>query len=578
MADLAEPMPAVSTADVSDLAAFGYKQELHRSLGSFSSFAASFSYLSILTGVFELFAFGFGFGGPAFFWTWPMVFVGQLAVAFCFAEMSGQYPLAGSVYQWSKQIARSLTSWLAGWIMVIGAIVTIAAVAVAYQVILPQISTAFEIVGGPGDAGLYSTPGGAKNAVILGVGLVVFTTIVNCVGVRLMSIINNTGVITELIGSTLLILLLAFHIKRGPQVVFQTAGTGAGHTAGYLGAFLGAALMSAYVFYGFDTAGSLAEETNNPRKYAPRAIIRAVVAVFVIGALLMLVGMMAVGNIKASQLSTQGLPYLVKSTLGNGLGDVFLACSAIAITVCCLAVQAACIRMLFSMARDQRLPFGRAIARVSGRSKTPMVPALLTGILAIALLLANIGNQRVFTIITSVAIILFYIPYLMVTGPMLVRRLRGHWPRPEHGEYFSMGRWGLPVNAFAVLYGLLMTLNLAWPRGGVYGTDHWYFQWGAFVFTGIIVAAGLAYYAIRHRGRVPAESPAADPALSPGQPTALRNQPYAISLTQSALRSGPGAGEISSSGGSRLVARRASRCGRSGLRCARSITRARLPA
>jgi urea carboxylase system permease len=499
MSDIAETPPAAAFTDVHDLARFGYKQELERSLGSFSSFAAGFSYLSILTGMFELFAFGFGFGGPAFFWTWPLVFVGQLAVALCFAEMSGQFPLAGSVYQWSKQIARSLTSWMAGWIMIIGAIVTIAAVAVAYQVILPQISTAFEIAGTPADAGLYSTPGGAKNAVILGVGLVVFCTIVNCIGVRLMSIINNIGVITELCASSLLIVLLAVHIKRGPGVVFQTAGTGAGHSWGYFGAFLGASLMSAYVFYGFDTAGSLAEETNNPRKYAPRAIIRAVVAVFVLGALLMLVGMMAVGNINASQLSTVGLPYLVKSTLGSGLGDVFLACSGIAITVCCLAVQTACIRMLFSMARDERLPFGRVIARVSGKSKTPVIPALLTGVLAIGLLLANIGNQRVFTIITSVAIIMFYVPYLMVTGPMLIRRLRRHWPRPEHGEYFSMGRWGLAVNAFAVLYGILMTLNLAWPRGSVYGTDHWYFQWGAFVFTGAIVIIGGLYYGLVQR-------------------------------------------------------------------------------
>jgi hypothetical protein len=36
-----------------------------------------FSYISIMTGVFELFFFGFGTGGPAFIWTWPAVFVGQ---------------------------------------------------------------------------------------------------------------------------------------------------------------------------------------------------------------------------------------------------------------------------------------------------------------------------------------------------------------------------------------------------------------------------------------------------------------------------------------------------------------------
>jgi hypothetical protein len=42
---------------------------------------------------------GFASGGPAFIWTWPLVFLGQLAVALCFAEMAGQFPLAGSVYQ-----------------------------------------------------------------------------------------------------------------------------------------------------------------------------------------------------------------------------------------------------------------------------------------------------------------------------------------------------------------------------------------------------------------------------------------------------------------------------------------------
>ncbi|MBY8885562.1 amino acid permease [Streptomyces sp. PTM05] len=496
--------------DSDDLARFGYRQELERSLGSFSSFAAGFSYISIMTGVFQLFGFGFGSGGPAFIWSWPLVFIGQGAVALCFAEVAGQFPLAGGVYQWSKHIARPATSWMAGWVMTIGAVVTAAAVAVAYQIILPQVSLAFQIVGGSADAGLTSTPNGAKNAILLALGLVVFTTLVNIIGVRLMAKINNVGVAVELIGVTLLIVMLAIHIHRGPQVVMHTAGTGSGQSMGYLGAFLVASIMSAYVFYGFDTAGSLAEETREPRRHAPRAILRALTAAFLAGGLLMLVGMMAVGDINAKQLGTLGMPYLIKSTLGNGLGNVFLVCSAIAITVCCLAVQTAAIRLLFAMARDGRLPFGASIARVSPKSKTPVVPAVLTGVLTIALLLVNIGNQRVFYILTSVAIILFYIPYLMVTVPMLLRRLRGQWPRPDHGPYFNLGRWGLPVNAFAVLYGAAMTVNLAWPRAAVYGNDHWYFQWGAVVFVAVIVAVGAGLY-LTHRHKEPAAAPPAEP-------------------------------------------------------------------
>ena len=50
--------------DDHDLASFGYKQELVRTLGSFSTFAIGFAFISILTGMFELFAFAYGSGGP----------------------------------------------------------------------------------------------------------------------------------------------------------------------------------------------------------------------------------------------------------------------------------------------------------------------------------------------------------------------------------------------------------------------------------------------------------------------------------------------------------------------------------
>ena len=103
----------------------------------------------------------------------------------------------------------------------------------------------------------------------------VFTTIINMIGVKLMARINNFGVLAELCGVSVLIILLAFHIRRGPGVIFDTFGTGKGYPWGYFGAFLVAGLMSAYVMYGFDTAGSLAEETMDPRKHAPPAIIRA---------------------------------------------------------------------------------------------------------------------------------------------------------------------------------------------------------------------------------------------------------------------------------------------------------------
>src|SRR3984893_363775 len=137
---------APTTGDSSELAGFGYKQELALSLGSFSSFAAGFSYISILTGVFELFGFGFLNAGPAVWWSWLVVFAGHMAVALCFAELAGQFPLAGSVYQWSKRIGTDFVSWMTGWILIIGSIVTVAAGGVARQGVVPQGSTKVEFV------------------------------------------------------------------------------------------------------------------------------------------------------------------------------------------------------------------------------------------------------------------------------------------------------------------------------------------------------------------------------------------------------------------------------------------------
>jgi len=480
-------------ADDDDLADFGYNQQLDRTLGNFHTFAAGISYISILTGTFQLFYFGFAFGGPAYWWSWPMVFAGQIMVALCFAELAARYPVAGSIYNWAKRLSTPHVAWLAGWMMLTASIVTIAAVVLAYQITLPQISSFFQFYGD--GTGKYDY---AANAVILGSALIIFTTIINAIGVKLMARINSAGVAIELVAAVLLILALAINIERGPQVVLETQNRGADWELGYLGAFLAASLASTYVMYGFDTASSLGEESKNPRKNAPRAILRALVASFVIGGLILLVAMMAVTNIQAEEISTGGLQFIVLDVLGGTIGDIFLWCVVIAITVCALAVHTAAIRMMFAMARDNNLPAGETLAKIDPRTRTPIIPAVLIGFLAILILVVNIRQPQIFVVVTSIGIIMIYIAYLLVTGPMLIARLRGKWRSEDAPEgYFSLGKWGLPVNVIAVVWGFGMALNLAWPRASIYNATepfHWYLKWGAFLFVGIVMLGGFAYY------------------------------------------------------------------------------------
>jgi urea carboxylase system permease len=492
--------------DIQDLAAFGYKPVLDRTLGSFSSFAAGFSYISILTGVFQMFYVGYGAAGPAFYWTWPVVFLGQLAVALCFAELAARYPLSGGIYQWSRHVGWRGVGWMTGWVYLFCLIISLAAVALALQATLPQIAPMFQLTG---DATIRSDS--AKNAVLLGCVLILLTTVINSVGVRLLARINNIGVIAELVGVALLVLLLALKVRRGPAVLFETRAHGDGSALSYLGPLLAASLMASYVLYGFDTAGSLAEETDDPRRRAPWAILQALAAAALAGGLLMLFGILAVSDPGLPELGQihGGLPFLVKDVLGANLGTFLLIEVVFAVFVCALAVHAGSVRLLFAMARDGNLPFAHALSHVPARTRTPILPAVVIGVLAATILVVNINLPQVIETLCSVAIVWANLAYLLVTFPLLASRFRAKVisatavlddALPDGGEadeathrLFTMGRFGLPINLIAVVWGLFIVINIGWPRAEIYGSS----PWGRFtapLATLVLIGSGALYF------------------------------------------------------------------------------------
>ncbi|HWN35803.1 MAG TPA: amino acid permease [Pseudonocardia sp.] len=493
-------MTALDDRPLADLRDFGYDQQLERKVGTFASFAVGFSFVSILTTVFQLFGLGFGFGGPAFFWTWPAVFAGQLLVALCFAELAARYPLSGAIYQWSRRLGGAVLGWFAGWTMIIAQVVTLAAAAIALQVVLPVVWTGFQLVGG--DPAL-NTVSGAANAVVLGVILLAVTTALNAASIRITAIASSIGVVCELVGVALVVVLLFAHAERGPDVVLHT--TNLDPATGYFGPLLVSSLMAAYVLVGFDSAGELSEETHRPRRTAPRTILRAVAASGIGGALLILAALMAAPSVTDGTLASGGLPGVLTSRLGTVPGKLLLLDVAVAVFVCTLAIQTSASRMIFSMARDRVLPFSGRLGAVSRRTGTPVAPTLVAGVLAAALLVLNIGNPALFLALTSVCIMLMYLAYLMVTVPMLLARLRGRLATEALDEtgrpLFSMGRWGVLVNAVAVLYGLGMAINLGWPRAEVFDPEggHWYLQWLGPIALGVTLLLGLLAYAVQRR-------------------------------------------------------------------------------
>src|SRR5579875_2914762 len=402
---------------------FGYRQELQRTLGFLSNFAVAFSYISVSTGTFSLFYLGLAAGGPALFWTWPIVAIGQFIVGLNFAELASHFPIAGSIYQWSKRLSGHSLGWFTGWFYFFAGILTITAV--AYTIPIPLLAIF---------PGIPATILGMPSAVFIALLSIVIGTIIKGAGVRLLSIINNIGVAAEIIGMIgFALILLIFHhnqsfgfLAQGPVNSLQTAAQPwtPGFGTSYFGAFLA----------GFLFLGGTLLSIKNP------AAIEGI----------------AQGANGANPL--QALPTIIQDALGPFWGNVYLFVVLIAIFVCTLAIQSATIRLMFSMGRDGRLPFGRVWGHVNSTFHTPLWAGIAVAVLAA---LPFLYSTAIGVLVTG-ATGLIYLSYFMNNIASLLARFKG-WPRVR--TPFSLGGWGIPINILALIYGGLMLINFLWFGG-----------------------------------------------------------------------------------------------------------------
>ena len=121
--------------------------------------------------------------------------------------------------------------------------------------------------------------------------------------------------------------------------------------------------MSLFVIYGFDTASTLAEETNDPRRKAPQAVLASVGGAFVIGGIFLLAALMAIPNLRLAIKESWGPAQIIDANFSKFWATVYLLVVSAAIFVCCMCIMAATVRLCFGMARDNRLPLSRASAR-----------------------------------------------------------------------------------------------------------------------------------------------------------------------------------------------------------------------
>ena len=280
--------------------------------------------------------------------------------------------------------------------------------------------------------------------------------------------------------------------------------------------------MSLFVIYGFDTASTLAEETRDRRRAAPKAVLFSIVGAFIIGGVFLLGTLMAIPNMKAAVKGAFGPAAIIEANFSPHFATIYLLVVSAAIFVCCLSIMAATIRLCFGMSRDNQLPFARPLARVSPGLHTPVWSCIVVAALAAIPFIQFSGAG----IIAIAATAMIYFAYFLGNIAILRARLRG-WPKTD--APFRLGRWGLPVNIIGLLYGGAMLINFAWPRpasnpkpnqtappaqldfhiGFLNGIP---ILWTVFV---VVAAIGVLYYLITGRRKefAPVVAPAPDDPL-----------------------------------------------------------------
>ena len=524
-----------SSADVAErddahLRSLGIKPELRRTLGFLSNFAIAFSFISVSTGSFGNFGVGIGLGGPAsIFWSWLLVVGGQLIVALVFAELASHFPVAGSIYQWSKRLSNRTLGWFTGWFYFWAQVVTVSAVAVIVGYVIAGFT-------GGGQEFLDSaSPLGFLNMhTFIALTTLVITTVINAFGVRLLSILNNIGVATEILGMLVFALVLLFFANHQPvSIITDFGGTAEATNGNTLAAFALGLYMSIFILYGFDTAGTFGEETVDASRQAPRGVISSVLISGVVGVVFFLAVLMAMPSIPATieeglaggfpiaTIITENLTTQVVA--GITFGEIYLLVILASVFVCTLAIQGAATRMMFSMSRDRVLPGGRLWGSVNSSFKTPANAAIAVGVIASLPILVT-GPYGGF-VLSICATGLIYLSYFLCNIGVLAARRRG-WPHKP--AWFSLGRWGMPVNILALVYGGLMIVNLGlWNDPGLFGDfggdgrTYWnpfintFLQWFGQPLSGLpawplwetvvglLLVAGGLYYLVALRGRQP---------------------------------------------------------------------------
>jgi len=447
---------AQAERDAQELERLGYAQELLRSMGGFSSFAISFSIISILTGAVTLFDYGLQMGGPLEMTLgWPLASAGTLFVALSMAELCSALPTSGGTYHWSAELGGPTWAWFTALLNIVG--LTSALAAIDYgcaQFLAPVL-------------GLQ-----ASNVVLLVTYALILIShgVINHIGIRWVAWLNDLSVSVHILGVLVLMAALWIFAPKQPlHFLLMPVSTSTLH-APYAWLFMLGLLQAAWTYTGYDASAHVAEETLDPRRRAPWGIVISIVVSGCFGYLLILSLAWSIpsisGVLNAKDAAGNPLPAvlaIVTGTLGQHAGRAVLLLTVAAMWFCGLSTVTSVSRVIYALARDKGLPLATLWRKTHIRHKTPGAAIWLSVTVAFLALVYSAS----YSVVTSLSVVGCYLAYNLPV--YLGWRRKAQWIS-KRGPW-HLGRYSNLINILALLWAAASCAIMIMPPNTLAGVS-----------------------------------------------------------------------------------------------------------
>ena len=443
----------MSTASASpptdEVRQFGYQQHFRRSIHSFASFAIGFSFVSITTGIFTTYSFAINTAGPAGWWAWAFPAVGFFLVALLCAELAARIPISGLSYQWASRLTSPKLGWGFGWLTICWMIVGGVSVDYAFT------TQAFEPLFGFAPS---ATTSAWITIAVLGAQALILVS-----STGLAALINASTVATEVIAVFGLAIALILAVIFGDLgSTSNLTSTGEIPHSGYFalnGPFMLAMLLGCYTLTGFDSAANLSEETDDPTRVVPRAIWRSMLLSGTLGMAFLFALTLALPDVGQVTASAAPISFIVEQQLGVAVQKIFLVLVCASIFACGMVIMLTGSRVIFAMARDERLPGHKSFASVSSRFRTPIWATVAMLVVDVAIMAVFGGKTDTLNKLLGGGAILPGLVYAAIVALYVgVRR-----QIPKRDGRFNLGRWELPVLCLAIVWMVVDLVVLLFP-------------------------------------------------------------------------------------------------------------------